>query len=210
LPLYAEVRSIQSDDDGYFVWKVLDFELVNPGQPRQPVVRLKKVRIEPGPSRQDYLGLFVYREFKELTDPDDDHEDSKAQLTIDSILASGVPAWVQDDDQIFFLRLHWLFRPGNLAQVHLKGPGPGRGFFVPMEAITVEPGDMHVVYIAARVDDGQLRAKRIEVELAGQIGSDRRIESPEISDGVRVIVRGASLIVDDELIRIVGQEKQLQ
>ncbi len=210
LPLYAEVQCIQSDDDGYFVWKVLDYEPVNPGQPREPVVRLKKVRIEPGPSRQDYLGLYVFREFKEVIDAGDNSDDADGELSIDSILASGVPEWVQDDDQIFFLRLHWLFRPGNLAQVRLQGPGPGRGFFVPMEAISVEPGPLHVVYLAARGDDGQLRAKRIEIELAGQIGSDRRIESPEISNGSRVIVRGASLIVDDELIRIVGQEKQLQ
>ncbi len=210
LPLYAEVRCIQSDDDGYFVWKVLDFEPVRPGQPRQPIVRLKKVPIEPGPSRQDYLGLFVYREFKEQATQEADPQDIEPELTIETILASGVPQWVQDDDQVLFLRLHWLFRPGNLAQVRLSGPGPGKGFFVPMEAITVEPGPRHVVYLAARGDDGQLRAKRVEIDLVGQIGSDRKIEAPEITDRVRVIVRGASQIVDDELIRIVGQEKQLQ
>ena len=122
LPLYAEVRCIRSDENGHFVWKVVDFEPVRPGQQREPILRLKKVRIKPGPDRRDYLGLFIYREFRELTDKDE------PELALNTLLASGVPEWVQDGDRALFLRLRWLFRPGNLAQVRLKGPGPGKGF----------------------------------------------------------------------------------
>ena len=103
------------------------------------------------------------------------------------------------------VRRRWLFRPGDLVQVQLTGPGAGKGFYVPMQAIRPEGGG-HFVFLVRPDASGTPRARRVRVRIAGEIGQRRRIASEDLADGAEVILHGADQVIDGEPVRVVGQE----
>ncbi|HUT01155.1 MAG TPA: HlyD family efflux transporter periplasmic adaptor subunit [Phycisphaerae bacterium] len=206
-PLYLEVKCL--DPGEQFVWKVMDLENPLPGRRVNPVVRLKKVFVRPGKDRLSLLGLYTFREFLEVMTGPEGQAKKRPDLANDDLLATGVPAWVRDGDRVLLVRKRWIFRPGDLIDVHLSMPGPGRGLYVPMQAIVAEAGDRRSVFVAEPHGAGALRARKVPVKLLGQLGERRRIAGEGLAEGTKVILHGASLLVPGEPVRITEEKKVL-
>jgi len=198
-PLFVDHKALGQDDQGYYVWKVenlqfpADAERVLAEQTFEPVLTLKRVPVVPGERRLAILG-YLYRELADA-----------GGLQHFEPLALGVPEGIEDGDRVLFVRQRWHFRPGDLVQVGLKDPGPGAGFYVPMEAILREGDQHHVFVVSGSADDNQ-QARKAPVQVVGAVGELRRIDGGDIQEGTRVILEGAHYLIPDEPVKVVGTE----
>jgi RND family efflux transporter MFP subunit len=99
-------------------------------------------------------------------------------------------------------RSQWLFRPGDLVPVRFLLDVTPRGFYVPVDSITVIDGK-HSVFV---VDDGFARARNVTVHESYQ--ELRRIQGTNIVPGTKVITSGVHYVSDGEPVDIVEQGQE--
>ncbi len=97
-------------------------------------------------------------------------------------------------------RPQWLLRPGDLVPVRFLLHATPKGFYVPVDAITMFD-NKHVVFV---VEDSKARMK--EVTVHEPYYELRRIEGEYIGPGSQVIVSGVHYVSDGQPVTIVGQE----
>jgi RND family efflux transporter MFP subunit len=97
-------------------------------------------------------------------------------------------------------RPQWLLRPGDLVPVRFLLDTTPRGFYVPVDAITLVDGQ-HAVFV---LDTGVARLRPVSVhEIYGEL---RRIEGEGIANGTEVITGGMQFVSDGEAVRVVEAE----
>ena len=97
-------------------------------------------------------------------------------------------------------RAQWLLRPGDLVPVRFQMDATAKGFYVPMNAITVID-NQHVVFL---VENDQARLTKVTVhETHHEL---RRIEGNGIKAGSQVIISGVHYVSDGQPLNIVGHE----
>lgn len=89
----------------------------------------------------------------------------------------------------------WKLRPGDLVHVDMKLGQHRRGFLVPVEAVVTRNNK---TWLYALVDG---KAKRVDVEVGEHIGRERYVQSDELKDGLKIIVKGRHYIRDGEAVR---------
>ena len=94
----------------------------------------------------------------------------------------------------------WLLRPGDILPVRFVLDMTPRGFYVPVDAITVIDGN-HVVFVAR---DGKARTIRITVHDTYQ--ELRRIESDQLRPGLPIVVGGMRFLSSGQPVSIIGEE----
>ena len=97
-------------------------------------------------------------------------------------------------------RPQWLFRPGDILPVRFILESTARGFYVPVDTITVIDGH-HVVFQA---ENG--KARSIPVTVHDTYRELRRIESDQLRSGMMIIVGGVQFVSDGEPVSIIGEE----
>ncbi len=103
-------------------------------------------------------------------------------------------------DGLVIDRPQWLLRPGDILPVRLFLNMTPRGFYVPVDAITVIDGN-HVVFEA-----GDGKARIIPVTVHDTYQELRRIESNQLRPGIPIIVGGVRFVSDGQPVSIVGEE----
>jgi len=184
--VYVESRRcIYEDGEGQYVW-VAEGLTAETGMPEgDPVVTLRKTYITLGEKRANFQGIYIFREVLAPTD-----------LAPKMLVATGVPDGFADGGRAAWIRQRWLIQPGESLEVKLQGAPTPTGFYVPFDAVVPgDDGEQHVFIIG---DDG--KAKRISVTIDGEVGELVRISSESLSEGARVVVRGAHLVQPDELV----------
>lgn len=101
------------------------------------------------------------------------------------------------EDGLAIGRPQWLLRPGDLVPVRFLLDATPRGFYVPVDAITMIDGK-HSVFV---VEDGKARWRAISVHESYQ--ELRRIEGEGILTGTEVITGGLHYVSDGDRVRIV-------
>ncbi len=97
-------------------------------------------------------------------------------------------------------RAQWLLRPGDLVPVRFQMDATPKGFYAPMNAITVID-NQHVVFL---VENDQARLTKVTVhETHHEL---RRIEGNGIKAGSQVIISGVHYVSDGQPLSIVGHE----
>ena len=103
-------------------------------------------------------------------------------------------------DGVVIDRPQWLFRPGDIVPVRFILNMTTRGFYVPVDAITVIDGN-HVVF---GVEDS--KAHTIPVTVHDTYQELRRIESDQLRPGIPIVVGGVRFLSDGQPVSIVGEE----
>jgi len=103
-------------------------------------------------------------------------------------------------DGVAIDRPQWLFRPGDIVPVRFVLNMTTRGFYVPVDAITVIDGN-HVVFGA---EDS--KAHTIPVTVHDTYQELRRIESDQLGPGIPIIVGGVRFLSDGQPVSIIGEE----
>jgi multidrug efflux pump subunit AcrA (membrane-fusion protein) len=112
---FVEENAIHKDDDGEFVWKVIE-DGSGPGRTRGPLLRVEKVRVTSGEKTPNFLGLWTFRDVT-VDDPGTlvaDHDRILGRL----VLPEGETEF--SGDTVLFEREQWLLRPGDLVGVDLS------------------------------------------------------------------------------------------
>ncbi len=210
-PLYVEERCLYTDDEGSYVWRVVEREAPGASGRLAQKLRLHKVRVVPGDDTVDFVGLFKYRILKdagELADGGDSvFVDPMAEP---ALLAAGVPEGVGEGDFVAKTRERWLFHPGDLAEVVIPRRNLGPGFYVPMQAILTDRTEHHV-FVVEPGGSGDHRVRKVPVELSGNVGElwGIRAADPEeslLSEGTLVVLSGAHYLLPGERVEIVESD----
>ena len=93
----------------------------------------------------------------------------------------------------------------DCSAVLLEQEGPGEGLYVPMEAVVELGAQSHIFTVSGDGEGGQ--AKKTPVTVVGLMGELARIEGDGLTDGSRVILKGAHYLVDGEPVRILAKEE---
>ena len=190
---YAEVKAIQKDDKGHFVWKVENLTREQLYEDFDPVVTVKKVRVTPGEGRVPVLQVFTFRELTEIGDLD----------PVTDVIAGDITGEVTDGGTVVLVRQRWLGRPGDVVRVGLKGKETPAGFYVPEDAIQFDGTGYHVA-VAQGVSDGMEQVAFVAVTPGETVGSLRRIDGT-LEAGMKVIVEGAHYVTDGEKVRTIDK-----
>lgn len=99
-----------------------------------------------------------------------------------------------------------MLRPGELVSVDLAEQSEVKGFFVPFDAIDEEAGETFL-YV---VQDGSASKFSVEVVPRENLdtGSMIEVQSPELREGLQIVVRGVHYLTDGERVRIVGAARK--
>ncbi|MEM9645511.1 MAG: HlyD family efflux transporter periplasmic adaptor subunit [Planctomycetota bacterium] len=201
--LFVEEGSLQSDDQGDFLWLVTNATIAS-RQKLDLELKVRKMRVRQGEDRIPFLGNWIFREV-EVLDPDFDPEINI--VTGKLIVEDGDPSAWNGNAVMLDPGGQWKLRPGDLVKVDLSGSGNQKGYFVPMDAI-VRTGSESAIFV---VDDsgGQPVVRKRPIRLVDDrdqtTSSLRQIEAIGESslDGQRYVVEGAHYLIDGEPIKVV-------
>jgi len=177
---YTEVKTIQKDAEGHFVWKVENLTRAQLYEDFDPVLTVKKVRVTLGEGRVPLLQVFTFRELTDIGELD----------PATDVIAGDITGEVKDGGKIVLVRERWLGRPGDVVRVALKGKETPAGFYVPQAAIQFD-GQKHFVAVAEPDEDAH-RVVHVPVTPAETVGQLQRI----VADGDAVLQVGMKVIVD--------------
>ncbi|MDJ0943690.1 MAG: HlyD family efflux transporter periplasmic adaptor subunit [Kiloniellales bacterium] len=191
-PYFVDELTLHKDEQGYFVWKVEGLTVADLKGSFNPLFKVTKHRVSPGTRRLPFLQTFTYRELTDI---------GELEPHLD-LIASNLPAKVQDGDSVYLSRKRWLLRPGELVKVDLRSGQIPPGFYVPVQAIIKEGGDHHV-FVVAEQANGEAQAKRVAVRAGDSIGTFQGIEpvtDGDLAEGMKLIVDGAHYLRDGEAV----------
>ena len=191
---YAEVKAIQKDEAGYFVWKVENLTREQLYEDFDPVVTVKKVRVTPGEGRVPVLQVFTFRELADSGELD----------PATDIIAGGIVGEVEDGGKLVLVRERWLGRPGDVVRVAMKGKETPPGFYIPEDAIQFDGAGYHVA-VAEGAADGTQQVAIVPITPGETVGSLRLIDGT-LEAGMKVIVEGAHYVTDGEKVRTISEE----
>lgn len=199
-PLFVEEERAlyPGPENTHCVWVVADSSLIESGSDlTKTPFRIRRVPVELGEQRFNMQGIYQFRELKE--------NDELERYTFS---IHGVPEEIQEEDEaLVILRTReWAMRPGGLVEVEFRGEELPRGMYVPIRAIAAtEDGNRGAIFRIETDEDGRVRTRRIEVSLGENAGETQFVASEELKPGDRIVVEGASYLVDGELVSIVHE-----
>jgi multidrug efflux pump subunit AcrA (membrane-fusion protein) len=200
-PFFVDELTLHQDDQGYFVWKVEGLTVADLKSTFNPLFKVKKLRVSPGSLRLPFLQTFTMRELSDIGELD-----PKSDL-----VASGLPAKIQDGGSVYLSRKRWLLRPGELVKVDLRSGQIPPGFYVPVQAIIKEGADHHV-FIVTEQANGAQEAKRVAVRIGDTIGTFQGIEpvtDGDLAEGMKLIVDGGHYLRDGESVNAFLEVEQV-
>ena len=198
---FIEQNAIHKDDQGEYIWKVIDSGNGG-GRSRGPLFKVEKVRVTAGTQTPGFLGLWTFREIT-IDDPSTfDLESGRVLGKLD--LPEGVNELT--GDTVLFEREQWLLRPGDLAGVDLSaGRLPG-GFYVPIDAINEESGRHYVFVVDSSASSG--KARRVEVSISDGPNTHKRIMAigdQPLTEGMQIVLGGVHYLVDGEAVNVAAE-----
>jgi multidrug efflux pump subunit AcrA (membrane-fusion protein) len=189
---YAEVKAIQKDDQGHFVWKVANLTQEQLYEDFDPVLTVKKVRVTPGEGRVPMLQVFTFRELTEIGELD----------PATDVVAGDITGEVEDGGEIVLVRHRWQLRPGDVVRVGVKGEEKPAGYYVPSDAIQFD-GQNHYVCVA-QASGSEHETVRVTIKPGQTAGKLQRIEG-EFSEGAKIIINGAHYVQVGEQVNPVEE-----
>ncbi len=201
---YVEQNAIHKDEQGDFVWKILD-----PGdgssQHWGPLLKVEKIRVTAGPETTGFLEQWRFRavvvDDSSTFDPETDRVLGQLILPPDATEPTG--------DTVLFEREQWLLRPGDLVGVDLSENRLPRGFYVPINAIAEKSGRHYVFEVTG--SNGDSKARRIEVSVSEGPNTRKRIEAvgeQPLTTDMRIVLGGVHYLTDGEAVNIASEAER--
>ncbi|WP_047812697.1 efflux RND transporter periplasmic adaptor subunit [Rhodopirellula islandica] len=212
----VEEESIHRDDEGSFIYLVANSKL----RERLPeVLKVRQQRLQENKLRIPFLGNWVFRSVQMLGENGEPIDIDLESLYVGKLAGDpnmdpaeakqgGNPPRNWDGESVVLdPGAEWMLRPGELVTVDLADQNEGKGFFVPFDAIDEESGQTFLY----EIKDGL--ASKVGVEVVARenldTGSMIEVQSPELREGLQVVVRGVHFLTDGERVRKVGAPRRL-
>ncbi len=196
---FVDETFLQEDQDGYFLWKILNQSIGTLSTSENPLLDVRKIRVTAGDVRISFLGLASLRN---ITIPDDEQFNFAEDMVAGDItLPEGQTTW--DGDQLVFSRERWLVRPGDLVGVDQRGSVIPPGIYISVDAIMERSGS-YFVFAVSESSEGD-SARQVEVTVHESVGTLRRIEAVgdgQLEPGTRIVATGAAFLADGERINV--------
>ena len=204
-------EAVLRDEQGPYLWRVTN---IGQGDPMPPdrILKVEKLRIRLLPARLPFLGNWV---FQEITF-DDDRFDPTDQMVLGKLnVSEGDPNEWSGDAVLIDRESKWLVRPGDLVRVNLGPEDWDQGYFVPMDAISIDDGQASIFVIDPTEDPSIVRRQPVRVvdrQNDESTSAMRRIQSMDGGslENLRYVTRGAHYLRDGEpvLVATHGGEPQ--
>ncbi|MCR9208696.1 MAG: HlyD family efflux transporter periplasmic adaptor subunit [bacterium] len=212
----VEEESIHHDDQGAYIYLVTNSKL----RERLPdVVKVRRQRLVENELNIPFLGNWVFRSVQMLDDKGEPVDVDLDSLYVGSFVgdpnadapkaaSGGTPPENWDGESVVLdPGSEWMLRPGELVSVDLADQNETKGFFVPFDAIDEEAGQAFLYVVK------DSRASKVAVDVVSRdnldLGSMIEIQSPELNEGMLVVVRGVHFLNDGEKVRKVGAARRL-
>lgn len=182
-PLYVDIRCLQKDQQGEYVWKVVR----NPRSRLSPESTIRKVRVRLG---QEYVNVITWL-FRELADA--------SELNDEDVLLVNPAPELKEDQTIIQLRQDWLFHPGELVEVEYDRE-LSDGLYLPSEAIlSTGRGEQESYYVfvvenTKKSEDGYEMGLTKKCSIIKQKVEDLWKIVDGINPGSKVVVHGCYLV----------------
>ena len=198
---FVEENAVQEDDQGQFVWKIIDPN-GRAERAQGPLFNIEKVRVTAGNDQSDFLGLWSFRDVAvnegETFDPENDRIVGKLEI----------PEGASVGDSVLFEREQWLLRPGDLVDVDLNENPLPQGFYVPIDAITEKSGVMSVFVVDGSNTPAKVR--QLEVNVSSGPNTLKRIEAAgeqPLTAGTQIVLGGVHYLVDGETVNVASEQE---
>ncbi|WP_417747448.1 efflux RND transporter periplasmic adaptor subunit [Rosistilla oblonga] len=197
--ILVEENSIVRDDQGPFVYEVTNAKLrdILPN-----VLKVRKHRITEHDLRVPFLGNWIFRSVS-FVEPDAVGEDTLYVGRL-SFPDDREDQW-DGESVVLVAGSQWMLRPGDLVTVDLSSNAIEPGYYVPIEAVYEESGKTSLFVF----DDG--KAKQLAVEMITpenlDAGSLVQVQSPDLFDGIQVIVGGVHYLQNGQAVRRTGRHR---
>lgn len=196
---FIEQNAIRKDDQGEYLWKVID---AVDGRARGPLFKVKKVRVTTGAKTPDFLGLWKFREV--IVNDSSNFDIARDRVVGRLVLPEGVTEL--DGDTVLFEREQWLLRPGDLARVDLVENRMPSGIYVPIDAISEQSGK-HYVFVVSGSDSGS-KVQQVEVSTGDGPNTLKRITpigDQQLSEGMQIVLGGVHYLTDGEAVNVAAE-----
>lgn len=197
---FVHQDAILSDDQGDYVWKVID---AVDDRSRGPLLKVEKVRVTGGKKEIDFLEAWPFRNVV-INDP------STFDITKDRVLGKLVlPEGMENfsGGTVLFDREQWLLRPGDLAKIELIENRMPSGLYVPIDAINENSGQYSVFVVEESVSENS-KAKEVVVTIADGPNTLKRIEPVEdgtLDEGSKIVLGGVHYLTDGEAVNVAAE-----
>ena len=199
--LFVNEDMLQKDEDGFFLWKILNRRVGALSSSPDSILNVQKVRVTPGDVYLSFLGLASLRD---ITIADDADFNPDVDMIAGDVTPPEGQTW--DSDKLLYDNHRWLVRPGDLVGVDQSASVVQPGIYVPLDAIMEQSGS-HFVFAVSESPDGD-SARRVEVTVHDSVGTLRRIEAAgdqPLTPATRIVAAGAAFLVDGESINVARQ-----
>ncbi len=183
-------RCLREDAQGHYVWAD-PTRVFGDSLPDGTVLKLRKFRVTPGERRVSFQGLYVMREVIDAGD-----------LRPGTLLPLDPPETDAEEQEVVIAKSQWLLQPGQLVPVLLEDKAPLHGIYVPMNTIEVTGENRGAVFL---VRDG--KAKRIEVEVLGQVRDLVHVRGEGLDAGSELIADYIHFLEDGEEVRVIRRRE---
>jgi hypothetical protein len=200
--LFVNEDMLQEDEDGFFVWRILNRRLGTLPSDDDRILNVEKIRVTPGDSR---LSLFGLASLRSITVAEDVQLDPNTDLLAGNVTPpDGQTTW--DGDKLLYDVQRWLMRPGDLVGVDQAARAVQPGIYVPMDAI-MERSGVNYVFLLVESEEGDA-VRRVQVGVHESVGTLRRIEAAgdqPLEAGSTMVAAGAAFLVDGERVNVARQ-----
>jgi multidrug efflux pump subunit AcrA (membrane-fusion protein) len=197
---YIEQTSIHRDDQGDYLWKIVE-PAGNSERSRSPLLTVEKVRVTAGDQQTSFLGLWT---FQNVTINESETFDIDRDRVIGKLDYPG-GATELTGDTVLFEREQWQFRPGDLVRIDLNEGRMRPGVYVPIDAISESSGK-HYVFVVEGSDAGS-KVRKVDVSIFDGPNTRKRIEAVDGSSlaGRQIVQGGVHYLVDGESVNIASE-----
>ncbi len=194
----VEELSIRHDDQGPFVYIVTNAKL---RQLFPKLLKVRKQRIVENDLRIPFLGNWIFRSVS-FTDASGAPEAPNLESLYVGRFGSGdgPPANWDGESVVLDAGSQWMLRPGDLVSVDLSSDDVDVGFYVPIEAVDEDSGNASLFV----VDGDKVRRLPVQMQERDNLdtGSLVEVSSPELVDGLQIVLRGVHFLRDGESVRV--------
>lgn len=208
-PYYARETAIYHSGGKEYVFRIKGLQKGHPDSAMPSRLDVEAVPVRTGNKRIPFLKVATLIELTDLGDLN-----PETDLLVGEVYnMNGSPLSEAEAFErlsrlkhVHFVRERWRFRPGDIAKVDLQRQPPPPGFYLPMDAISLDPAHANQASVfVIKHEENSIRARQVPVKLlAPPVANLRRIEAlnaGELTEGDRVVNGGVHYLRDgDEVL----------
>ncbi|MFT7484601.1 MAG: multidrug resistance efflux pump [Candidatus Paceibacteria bacterium] len=188
-PLYVNRESIGDDNGQSYVLRARGIREGERAEGNSLLMHADRINVELGTQTARFLSW----SFVALKDP--------GVLARGDMLVWGPRPGLADGFVIS--NKEWIYRPGDLVRVVFDLGNLPEGYYVPVQAISELNGRTSVFVI-----DSEDQVSRLDVQVHESWNESRRVTSPGLSEGLRVVLRGVHFLADGESVDVLSTLEQ--